>query len=244
MKRVLSRFHRYLAMVIWFSVIYGCSGQPDLLEGKLETINHETLKYYLYFPEDYKQETNKDYPLLLFLHGGGEAGGTLQNLQTGGPPKMIVEGKQFPFLILAPQHPDKRLFWNTRAVMQLLEHVLQEHRIDRNRVYLSGLSRGGTAAWELAVQYPDAFAAMAVVCGMTPLPYASWINKKMPIWVFHGQEDHIIDVEESEEMVNKLRQMGYEVKFTKYAAVGHEAWHLAYENDSLYNWFTRQSLKE
>lgn len=210
----------------------------------MEIVNHETFKYYLYFPEDYEQHANKDYPLLLFLHGGGEAGGTLENLQTGGPPKMIVEGKRFPFLILAPQHPHKKLFWNTRAVMQLLEHVVNEHRIDPKRIYLTGLSRGGTASWELAVQYPDTFAAMAVVCGMTPLPYASWINKEMPIWVFHGQEDRIIDIDESEAMVNRLRQMGYEVKFTKYADIGHEAWHLAYQTDSLYSWFTRQSLSD
>jgi len=244
MKRTQWGIYRNLIMGIWFFVIYGCNGQPDLLEDQLETINHETLKYYLYFPEDYKKETKKDYPLLLFLHGGGEAGGNLQNLQTGGPPRLIVDGKQFPFLILAPQHPHKRLFWNTRAVMQLLEHVIEENRVDKKRIYLSGLSRGGTAAWELAVQYPDTFAAMAVVCGMTPLPYASWIDKNMPIWVFHGQEDRIIDVAESEAMVNKLRQLGYEVEFTKYPDVGHEAWPFAYETDSLYSWLTRQSLKE
>ncbi len=243
MKRARSRIHRSFTLAIWFSVIYGCSGQPDLLEGQLETINHETLKYYLYFPEDYKQETEKEFALLLFLHGGGEAGGTLENLQTGGPPKMILEGKQFPFLILAPQHPHKRLFWNTRAVMQLLEHVLKEHRIDRNRLYLTGLSRGGTAVWEMAVQYPDRFAAVAVVCGMAPLPYASWIDKEMPIWVFHGEDDRVIEISESETMVKKLRQMGYDVNYTKYPGLGHNVWDRVYQTDSLYTWLSRQSLK-
>ncbi|MGB5238347.1 MAG: PHB depolymerase family esterase [Flavobacteriaceae bacterium] len=243
MNGVLPQFLRHLLWVLCLSTIYGCSGQPNLLEDHLETNNRETLKYYLYFPEDYAQQSDEEYGLLLFLHGGGEAGGTLENLQTGGPPKMIVEGQQFPFLILAPQHPHKRLFWNTRAVMQLLEHVLKEYRIDRKRVYLSGLSRGGTAAWEMAVQYPDTFAALAVVCGMSPLPYASWINKEMPIWVFHGEEDRVIHISESDTMVRKLRQLGYDVNYTKYPGLGHNAWDRAYQTDSLYTWLSRQSLK-
>ena len=198
----------------------------------------------MYFPKDYEDRKNEDFPLLLFLHGGGEAGGDLENLQINGPPRMIVEGKEFPFLILAPQHPERRKFWNTRAVIQLLDHVMKENRVDSNRIYLTGLSRGGSAAWELAVQYPSKFAAMAVVCGMTPVPYADWIDRQMPIWVFHGEQDPVISVEESENMVMKLKQMGYEVRFTKYPDVGHDAWTRAYENDELYSWFIKHKRKE
>ena len=101
---------------------------------------------------------------------------------------MLKEGREFPFLILAPQNPHAKQWWNIRAVMQLLDTVVSENHVDPNRLYLSGLSRGGSACWDIAVQFPDTFAAMAVVCGMTPLPYASWINREMPIWVFHGTD--------------------------------------------------------
>ena len=221
-----------------------CHGQPNLIEDEYKTIHQETLKYYLYFPEDYEDQKDENFPMLLFLHGGGEAGGDLESLQINGPPRMIVEGKEFPFLILAPQHPERRKFWNTRAVIQLLDHVMKENRVDPNRIYLTGLSRGGSAAWELAVQYPSKFAAMAVVCGMTPVPYADWIDRQMPIWVFHGEQDPVIPVEESENMVKRLRQMGYEVRFTKYPDVGHDAWTRAYENDELYSWFIKHKRKE
>ena len=90
------------------------------------------------------------------------------------------------------------------------------------------------------MQYPDTFAAMAVVCGMTPLPYASWINKKMPIWVFHGTEDKSIPFSESETMVNALKRMGYDVTFTIYEGVGHDSWVQAYTTDALYEWFMQQ----
>ena len=206
----------------------------------METVVFESLSYYLYFPKDYKSEKNKKFPLLLFLHGGGESGDSLSTIKSNGPPKLIVEGKQFPFLILAPQNPYKMKWWNTRAVAQLLDTIVENNRVDKNRIYLTGLSRGGSAAWEMAVQYPNKFAAMAVVCGMTPLPYASWINKDLPIWVFHGDQDKSIPISESVNMVDKLKVMGYNVKFTIYEGVGHNSWENAYTNEALYSWFVKQ----
>jgi predicted peptidase len=223
-------------------LLQGCSAQSNLIEGEEETITKETLRYYLYYPEGYEEHQNEKFALLLFLHGGGEAGGTITELTSNGPPKLLEEGKKFPFLVLAPQNPHKKQWWNTRAVMQLLDTIVANNRVDRKRIYLTGLSRGGGAAWELAVQYPDRFAAMAVVCGMAPLPYASWINKDMPIWVFHGTEDQSIPFSESENMVARLKSMGYNVKFTRYEGVGHNAWEQAYTDDSLYDWFTSQKL--
>lgn len=223
-------------------ILQGCSAQSRLISDTVETINRENLAYYLYFPEDYESEEEKLFPLLLFLHGGGESGGELTMLKSNGPPKLIAQGKEFPFLILAPQNPHSRRWWNTRAVKQLLDTVVRNHRVDPNRLYLTGLSRGGGAAWEMAVQYPDTFAAMAVVCGMAPLPYASWINKAMAMWVFHGTNDESIPFTESAEMVKKLRSMGYNVSFTRYEGVGHNAWEKAYADDALYRWFTEHKL--
>ena len=122
----------------------------------------------------------------------------------------------------------------------MLDTIVQNNRVDQDRLYLTGLSRGGSAAWEIAVQYPDTFAAMAVVCGMTPVPYASWINKEMPIWVFHGTEDKSIPFSESETMVAKLEEMGYPVKFTVYEGVGHNSWEQAYTTEELYSWLSNQ----
>ena len=233
---------RYLRFAIVLMLLQGCSAQKNsqLIDAEMETVVSESLSYYLYYPKDYKSEKNKKFPLLLFLHGGGESGDSLSTLKTNGPPKLIVQGKQFPFLILAPQNPYKKKWWNTRAVAQLLDTIVENNRVDKNRVYLTGLSRGGSAAWEMAVQYPDKFAAMAVVCGMTPLPYANWINKDLPIWVFHGDQDKSIPISESVNMVDKLKAMGYDVKFTIYEGVGHNSWLQAYSNEELYEWFMKQ----
>lgn len=236
----ISSFIKQVTIILCLLSIQSCSAQSQLIADEKETVSVENLQYYLYFPQEYEEAENDKFPLLLFLHGGGEAGGTLEDLKTNGPPKLLAEGKEFPFLILAPQNPYKRKWWNTRAVMQLLDTIIETNRVDIDRIYLTGLSRGGGAAWELAVQYPDKFAALAVVCGMTPVPYAAWINKNMPIWVFHGTEDKSIPISESQNMVNKLEEMGYDVTFTKYDGVGHNAWVQAYNTEELYEWFINQ----
>ncbi len=228
--------------ILFFLSLQGCAAQstPNLVDAEMETVTTENLAYYLYYPINYESEPEKDFPILLFLHGGGDSGDSLVSIKRSGPPKMIVEGKQFPFLILAPQNPHQKKWWNTRAVNQLLDSVVKNNRIDKKRIYLTGLSRGGGAAWEMAVQYPDKFAALAVVCGMTPLPYAAWIDKAMPIWVFHGEEDESIPISESETMVDRLKGMGYDVKFTRYPGVGHNSWVKAYNTQDLYDWFMEQ----
>lgn len=230
---------RILLLALIF-LLQSCAAQTQLVQGVLQTVTKESLRYYLYYPEEYFSSGNEKFGLLLFLHGGGESGGEIGRVKENGPPKLLAEGKQFPFLVLAPQNPHEKKWWNTHAVMQLLDSVVASNRVDDRRIYLTGLSRGGSAAWELATQHPQKFAAMVVVCGMAPLPYAHWIEKEMPIWVFHGEKDEVIAVEESDQMVDKLKEMGYNVRYTRYKDVGHNAWDRAYTTDSLYTWLTEQ----
>ncbi len=219
-----------------------CASQEELVSGTKDLTRTENLQYYLYYPEGYYSNETKEFGLLLFLHGGGESGEALIELKKHGPPKMMAEGYPFPFLVLAPQNPYEKRWWDVRAVKQLLDTIVEENRVDPKRIYLTGLSRGGSAAWELAVQYPDKFAALAVVCGMTPVPYAHWLNKKMPIWVFHGVEDEVISVSESDAMVKKLKAMGRKVRYTRYEGVGHSSWTKAYKTDELYEWMNEQKM--
>lgn len=229
-----------LSILLFVFLFLSCEGKSQLVKGNLETHTTENLQYYLYYPAEYEEQPNEEFGILLFLHGGGEAGGALDELKENGPPKLMAEGYPFPFLVLAPQNPHKKKWWNINAVNQLLDSVVATNRVDPKRIYLTGLSRGGSAAWDLAVQYPDKWAALAVVCGMAPLPYAHWLNKDVPIWVFHGDEDEVIPVEESDTMVAKLKAMDYKVKYTRYKGVGHNSWDQTYKNDALYLWMASQ----
>ena len=232
---------RLIGVFLFFAWNLGIS-QSKITFSVKNTEVSEDLYYYLYYPSEYESDANQKFPLLLFLHGGGESGLNREMIEKIGPPKMLTEGLHVPMLVLAPQNPHARQFWNTRAVKQLLDFVIADNRVDRNRIYVSGLSRGAAACWEMAIHYPNTFAAMAVVCGMSPKPYASWLNKNIGIWLFHGTEDPIIPFSESRQMTDRLGKLGYNVTLTAYEGLGHEIWDRAYNTPELFCWFLEHHL--
>jgi len=205
--------------------------QKGVKECSLKFTITDTIDYYLYYPKNYDQNSVEKYGILLFLHGAGDIPKKGETFQI---PRALDNNADFPYLILYPQHTEINKFWNTNAVMQLLNNVVAKNNVDKKRIYVSGLSRGAAAAWNLVVENPDTFAALAVVAGMAPVPYAHWINKKMPIWVFHGEKDKAIPVSQSDNMVKKLKTMGYNIKYTRFKHLGHQIWDKVYTNPELF----------
>lgn len=195
--------------------------------------------YLLYLPKDYN-ESEKNFPLVLFLHGAGERGNDLEKVKAHGLPKLINEGKDFPFIVVSPQCPE-RIFWNTDILFALLDKIETEYRVDKNRIYITGLSMGGHGTWSLALEQPNRFAAIAPVCGWADTLKATSIAH-LPIWVFHGAKDVVVPLKSSEDMVNALRRNGSNVKFTIYPEANHDSWTETYNNEELYKWFLEQSL--
>jgi predicted peptidase len=111
----------------------------------VEEIN---LQYLLDLPENYSSE--KNWPLVIFLHGYGERGDNLELVRKHGLPKLAGEGQQFPFVLASPQCPAE-FHWRSSFIISLAEELLENHSIDPNRVYLTGLSMGGYGTWQAAL---------------------------------------------------------------------------------------------
>ncbi len=200
----------------------------------------DTMRYLAHFPIGYERDT-VSYPLILFLHGGGNSGDALQRVRESGLPREIDAGLDLPALVLAPQNRFKSGFWDHVALSQLLSEFVDTHRVDEDRIYLTGFSRGGYGAWMLAMHDRGRFAALVPVCGAAPFPYHVWIDKDLPIWAFHGADDDAIPLSESTRMLERLRQtMEVRPKFTVYEGVGHDAWGPAYADPRLYEWLLKQ----
>ena len=121
------------------------------------------LKYLLFLPAGY-EPSGKAWPLLLFLHGAGESGDDLAKVKLHGPPKLIEnKTRDFPCIVVSPQSPGRG--WNADILAGLLDDLAAKYRVDKDRVYLTGLSMGGFGSWSLAAAYPDRFAAIAPICG-------------------------------------------------------------------------------
>lgn len=208
--------------------------QAKTFEQKITTT--AKLNYLLSLPADY--EKSKDsWPLVLFLHGAGESGSDLNKVKIHGPPKLVETRGPFPFILVSPQSPGRG--WNPEVLNALVDSLIKEHRVDKNRVYLTGLSMGGYGSWTLAAAYPDKFAALAPICGGGNPADASKLAR-LPIWVFHGAKDSVVPLKRSEEMVDALKAAGGNPKFTVYPEAQHDSWTETYDNPEFYQWLLAQ----
>jgi predicted peptidase len=207
-------------------------------------------RYLLALPGDYSAKAKKRWPLMLFLHGAGERGDDLGRVAAHGPPKLVKQGRNFPFIIVSPQCPSGQL-WDNDVLLALLDEVEEKYRVDSSRVYLTGLSMGGYGSWSLAVTHPERFAAVAPICGGGELVDILLAEKKkanalktLGIWAFHGGKDPLVKLEESERMVEALKKFGCkEVELTVYPEAQHDSWTETYDNPRLYEWFLAHQRK-
>jgi predicted peptidase len=156
-------------------------------------------------------------------------------------PKRLVDNEEFPFLLLTPQCLPKD-HWVASKIKITLDQFIQEYPVDKQRIYLTGLSMGGFGAFNLAGAYPSYFAALAPICGGGRREDASKL-KKIPTWVFHGAKDSVVHIIRSEEMVAAIQKLNGDVKFTIYPEGEHDVWTETYDNPELYEWFLKHSRK-
>ena len=208
------------------------------------------VSFVIQFPKEYESDKKKKWPLLMFLHGAGERGDNIERVKVHGPPKLVKNGENLPFIVVSPQCP-KNEIWDNDNLLALLDHVIEQHRVDSKRVYLTGLSMGGFGTFNLGLTYPERFAAIAPICGG-----GDWIKiyaakgakpqalQNLAVWVFHGEKDGVVLPEQSKMMVAGLKKYGCkEVKLTLYPDAGHDAWTATYNNPELYDWFLSHTLE-
>ncbi len=203
--------------------------------------------YLLFLPKDY--DAKKQWPLILFLHGAGERGNDVWRADIHGPTKYIAAHPDFPFILVAPVCRGGDEHWSDETTAALLDSTVKKYKVDRSRVYLTGLSMGGYGAWSLAIAHPEKFAAVIPICGggdtlhlalarlnyLTPKTTAEL--KSLAVWAFHGAKDTVIPLSESEHMISALKALGAkDVKLTVYPNAEHNSWEETYNNPEIYDW--------
>lgn len=225
-----------------------CQSKDSALEnpvGQYPVIFEKTItktitgQYLLFLPQDYYQD-KRNWPLMLFLHGGGERGNDLELVKTHGPPKIVENKKDFPFIVVSPQCPLYEQ-WTAEYLSALLDEVVSHYRVDEDRIYVTGLSMGGAGTWTIAIATPERFAAIVPICPARSLPNKAQEIKDLPIWAFHGTKDNRVPIERTIEMVDALKKCGSNVRFTVYPEPRdplhpHDCWTETYENPELYEW--------
>jgi poly(3-hydroxybutyrate) depolymerase len=220
----------------------------------------DTLPYRLFVPAEY--DPQKEYPLVLFHHGGGGTGNdNRRNLEGALVKEWILPEVQAknPSFIVVPQIPGKEsktsesleaaldaMKLRIRTIHEILDSLEEEFSIDRSREYVTGLSFGGECTWMSMIERPDRFAAAVPICATSLLAEMDAADRgerfaRLPIWIFHGDADQVVPVETSRKIVKALRDAGGDPKYTEYPDVDHNSWDLAYRDPELIEWLFAQS---
>jgi predicted peptidase len=230
------------------------------------SVDGSSYRYQVYVPADFRSK--KSWPIILFLHGAGERGsdGLLQT-DVGIGHAIRQNAARFPFVVIVPQCGKDKIWGEPDMQAQALAALdasIREFHGDRKHVYLTGLSMGGYGTWDLAARNPGRFAAIVPICSgvqpnkdwprlrvtlvddpKIPDPFAEVARRigKTPVWMFHGDSDPLVPVEQSRNMAEALKAAGADFKYTEYPGVDHISWDKAYAEPDLMAWLLSKSLK-
>jgi predicted peptidase len=149
-------------------------------------------------------------PTLLYLHGGSQRGADLEKLKSYGPPRLLAEGRELPFVVIAPQLPEGEIWSDVEGLIALVDELSRRYPIDPDRLYVMGMSMGGRGAWYLAYRYPHRFAGIAPVAAFQPIHH--WASSgrlgRVPVRAHHGDEDAVAPVADAVRMHTALQAAG------------------------------------
>lgn len=245
---------------LWIFLLLICMmGQAQQGAFEKATFEHEgkILPYRILKPVDF--DATQKYPLHLFLHGAGERGNDNEAQLIHGSDLFLNENKKHPAIVLFPQCPEddywaqttvtrtneKNTFlfpeeskpgWALSAVMALMDHLTQQDYIDKERLYLGGLSMGGMGTFELLSRRPNTFAAATAICGGGNTANAQKWVATTPIWIFHGEADQVVNSFYSKAMVEAIIKEGVAPRISIYKNIGHDSWTNAFAEPDFFDW--------
>ncbi|MBB3034865.1 carboxylesterase family protein [Alteriqipengyuania lutimaris] len=247
MKLFEPRIPRNLVLAALLALAAGgqavAAAQPETGQHAQPAVDEGNYRYQLFVPRGaVSADPERKWPLMLFLHGSGERGDDVDAVKRNGPPKHADRDPDFPFILISPLLPAEQ-DWDIAKLERILDHALATLPIDPDRIYLTGLSRGGHATWRWGAADPGRFAALAPVAGRGDAATGCALAD-IPVWAFHGDRDDVVEPEGSFAMARAIRACGgRKSRLTIYADLGHNSWDPAYEDAELYLWLLKQHRK-
>lgn len=255
-----------IGMLVWGVAV---PTNAQVQTARFTSVNVNCKAYYEYLPAGY-QNTRDNYPVLIFLHGLGERGAgtptTITNVLRHGPPRLInqrqwpdsffVGGKKHQFIVISPQH----INWPTPGdVDTLISFLIANYRVDRSRIYLTGLSMGGGVAWNYVGSnngFARRVAGIVPICGASS-PSVTRSNiiaaNNLPVWATHNEGDPTAPVAYTNNYITYIngapKPPNPLARKTIFAVSGHDAWTRTYtpsfreNNLNVYEWMLQYSRR-
>lgn len=234
---------------------------PPVFKPVIHPVNDRIGGFYQALPSLYHQ-SNKRYPLLLFIHGGGQFGNGSYDLplllnegipqlldEKRFPPDFVVNGMHHSFIVLAPQFksvPDNSV------ITSFLEYARKNYRIDTARIYLCGFSLGSRIACDFSAANAAQIAAIVPISGVPNF----LVNEKasqiavanLPVWAFHNTPDALFNAQDTRQFIslinnlNPMKTARSTIFPDSTGLLGHDAWSKATDpafkenNLNMYEW--------
>ena len=245
-------------------LVWCTAGAQEVFEKRVYVSSAgDSLLYRVLTPENLKK--GKKYPLVLFLHGAGERGNDNEKQLTHGGQMWLnpVNREKHPAFVLFPQCPSDG-YWAYmarptsfmpaempvevplspifQAVKELLDTYLARPDVDKSRIYVMGLSMGGMGTFDMAVRYPDIFAAAIPICGSVN-PERLKAAKRVKFRIFHGDADDVVTPEGSRQAYKTLKTVGADVEYIEFPGCNHGSWNPAFNYPGFMDWLFAQKKK-
>lgn len=168
--------------------------------------NGVEMKYIVYTPKMLKDSM----PCILFLHGIGERGNNILDIERYSLPSYLNEF-DIPYIVIAPQcHENNFWDYHLRDVEKILNIEEKIYNFDKSNIFVLGSSMGAFGAFNYIIQRPEIFRGIVSASGGIMLPVKENLNriKDKPILMYHGKEDDIVNVKSSILAYEKLKEVG------------------------------------
>lgn len=199
------------------------------------------LQYLLFLPEGYDKSAHH-WPLILYLHGGSARGDDIAQMRKLGLTDKVEKDPKFPFIVVSPQCRPGEIWTDVEALGALLDEVARTHRVDLDRVYVSGHSMGGRGALYAAHKMPERFAAVLSLAPSSPITAWAGNLARIPLWLFHGANDQFTPLKEVEELVHAAEAAAGHPQFTTLPERDHFILDV-YDRPEVYQWLVQQKRK-
>jgi poly(3-hydroxybutyrate) depolymerase len=233
---------------ICFVLIFALSIQVSVaqLSAKYKTYEQrwsKGLRYGLFKPDNY--DPKKSYPLILYLHGANDTisrdiAWYHESIQ-----------RDNPLFVLTPKCTNANQGWGNTwtdvhsaamaTTLRVLDSLVAKYNIDKNRLYVYGISMGGFGVFSALAKEPEKFAAGYAICGGS----SEKVAKKLlntPLWIFHGEVDDVVGVQYSRQIYQEIKKEGGKVvRYTEYPGVKHNSWENVSREKTLHRWLLQQA---
>jgi len=226
----------------------------------LSDIDLSPQPYFVYVPTSY--DGAKPFPVLIFLHGYDYYIDKINWQETMYSPDLEKLGENQGYIVVMPYARSNTEFMGIGEddVLHVLDLVKKQYRVDDSRVIISGASMGGSGAYTIAAHYPHLFAGVFTITGR--VDYYKWMRiektalprfkqvqidmdyvrdllrnlRYIPVRIFHGRLDHLLDVGQSRLMNSLLRQLDQPVAYVEFPDDGHYIWSRVFAHATMPDW--------